>query len=251
MKRPSLAGSGVLERLRSTTFALLGGTALFGLLIVALMAQQGVPFLPTLPLPGIEKGGEQGVSGGSVVSRSGDSVSAAVPATLVDRIGGGSAGANGKDAPGKRGHSGLAGSHQIGSGPRSGSPSVPQPSPAAPETTPSPAPPASQPTATPVSQPSGSTPSGSSGGGSSSSGSSNSDASTAAVGGSTGSGHGSKPPGAGTPDSVKHETPAPAPTAVKPPPSAPAYTPGSGGQTDAEMAENPGSSSGQGKGNGH
>ncbi len=50
--RPSLAGNGLLERMRSTAFALLGVTAAMGLGLVALIAQQGWPVLPFSPIPG-------------------------------------------------------------------------------------------------------------------------------------------------------------------------------------------------------
>jgi hypothetical protein len=50
--RPSLAGTGLVERMRSTTFALLGVTAAMGLGLVALISQQGWPYLPAIPIPG-------------------------------------------------------------------------------------------------------------------------------------------------------------------------------------------------------
>lgn len=49
--RPSFAGTGLLERMRSTTFALLGITAAMGLGLVAVVSQQGWPLLPAAPLP--------------------------------------------------------------------------------------------------------------------------------------------------------------------------------------------------------
>ncbi len=51
--RPSFAGTGLLERVRSTTFALLGITAAMGLSLVAIVSQQAWPELPGLPLPGV------------------------------------------------------------------------------------------------------------------------------------------------------------------------------------------------------
>ncbi len=51
--RPSFAGTGLLERMRSTTFALLGITAALGLGLVAIVSQQGWPLLPAAPLPGL------------------------------------------------------------------------------------------------------------------------------------------------------------------------------------------------------
>lgn len=49
--KPSFAGAGLLERMRSTTFALLGVTAAMGLGLVAIVSQQGWPVLPASPLP--------------------------------------------------------------------------------------------------------------------------------------------------------------------------------------------------------
>ncbi len=49
--RPSLAGRGLLERMRSTTFALLGTIAAIGLALVAVISLQGWPSLPISPLP--------------------------------------------------------------------------------------------------------------------------------------------------------------------------------------------------------
>lgn len=50
--RPSFAGTGLLERMRSTTFAILGIAAAMGLGLVAIASQQGLPVLPGLPIPG-------------------------------------------------------------------------------------------------------------------------------------------------------------------------------------------------------
>ncbi|HEY6729680.1 MAG TPA: hypothetical protein VI039_01510 [Solirubrobacterales bacterium] len=49
--RPSLAGKGLPERLRSTAFAFLGLTAAAGLALVAFFAQLGFPLLSPAPLP--------------------------------------------------------------------------------------------------------------------------------------------------------------------------------------------------------
>jgi hypothetical protein len=51
--RPSFAGTGLLERMRSTTFALLGIMAAMALGLVALVSSQGLPVLPGLPVPGL------------------------------------------------------------------------------------------------------------------------------------------------------------------------------------------------------
>jgi hypothetical protein len=51
IRRPSFAGSGLPERLRSTAFALLGLTAAAGLALVAIFAQLSFPLLAPAPLP--------------------------------------------------------------------------------------------------------------------------------------------------------------------------------------------------------
>jgi len=56
--RPSFAGTGLLERMRSTTFALLGITAAVGLGLVATLSQQSWPLLPSAPLPGLPSEGQ-------------------------------------------------------------------------------------------------------------------------------------------------------------------------------------------------
>lgn len=52
--RPSFAGRTVVERLRSTAFALLGVTTAMALGLVALVSQQSWPYLPVSPIPGYE-----------------------------------------------------------------------------------------------------------------------------------------------------------------------------------------------------
>ncbi len=56
--KPSFAGTGLLERMRSTTFALLGITAAMGLGLVAVASQQSWPLLPAAPVPGLPWSGE-------------------------------------------------------------------------------------------------------------------------------------------------------------------------------------------------
>ncbi len=51
LRLPSLTGTGLPERMRSTAFALLGLTAAVGLALVALFAQPGFPLLEPAPLP--------------------------------------------------------------------------------------------------------------------------------------------------------------------------------------------------------
>jgi hypothetical protein len=51
LRRPSFAGNGLPERMRSISFALLGLTAAAGLALVAIFAQLGFPLLSPAPLP--------------------------------------------------------------------------------------------------------------------------------------------------------------------------------------------------------
>lgn len=114
--RPSLAGQGLLERMRSTTFALLGGTALFGLAIVAIMSQQGLPYLPSLPLPGTSSGGEE-VSGAAVAERPQGGPAGAASGGVGPIVAPGRDGAGSRTDGSDSESSALATSHQIGSSP--------------------------------------------------------------------------------------------------------------------------------------
>ncbi len=58
--KPSFAGTGLLERLRSTAVALLGVTAAMALGLVALAVQQDWPLLPAAPIPGLPGPAEVG-----------------------------------------------------------------------------------------------------------------------------------------------------------------------------------------------
>src|SRR3954454_22257273 len=51
LRLPSFAGDGLPERMRSTTFALLGLTAAGGLALVAIFAQPSFTLLTPTPLP--------------------------------------------------------------------------------------------------------------------------------------------------------------------------------------------------------
>jgi hypothetical protein len=51
LRRPSFAGTGLPERMRSVSFALLGLTAAAGLALVAIFAHPGFPVLSPAPLP--------------------------------------------------------------------------------------------------------------------------------------------------------------------------------------------------------
>jgi hypothetical protein len=103
--------------MRSTTFALLGGTALFGLVIVAIMSQQGLPYLPSLPLPGTSSGGEE-VSGAAVAERPrGGPAGAVAPGGVGPIVGPGRHGAGSRTDGSDSESSALATSRQIGSSP--------------------------------------------------------------------------------------------------------------------------------------
>jgi hypothetical protein len=52
----SLAGRGLIDRMRTTTFALLGTTAAAGLGMVAIFSQQGWPILSPSPIPNVPAG---------------------------------------------------------------------------------------------------------------------------------------------------------------------------------------------------
>jgi hypothetical protein len=77
LAKPSFAGTGLLERMRSTTFALLGITAAMGLGLVAVASQQSWPLLPGAPIPGVPWSGE--VEEATVVA------AAPIASTLTDR----------------------------------------------------------------------------------------------------------------------------------------------------------------------
>jgi hypothetical protein len=104
----SLAGDGLLERMRSTAFALLGITAALALGLVALAAQQGWPDLPFSPLPGpTAKQGE--VHGALVAAPPGDAGvgSAQPPARAPTAAAAAPTNGGGTDK------GGLSGSHQL------------------------------------------------------------------------------------------------------------------------------------------
>jgi len=85
--RPSVLGSGLLERARSTTFALLGVTAAFGLAIVAIALNQSWPVVAGSPIPGIPAGDEK-VGAAKVVSRADARGRSGSGAASADRSGG-------------------------------------------------------------------------------------------------------------------------------------------------------------------
>jgi hypothetical protein len=104
-RRPSIAGHGLPERMRSTVVAFMGLTAAGGLTLVAIFAQMSFPLLSPAPLPA---GPSQasGVAKAEVVSAS-HGLEAAVPAPRGDggasdlrARGGGAAGGSPRDQEG-------------------------------------------------------------------------------------------------------------------------------------------------------
>ncbi len=69
VRRPSLAGDGLPERMRSTVVAFLGLTAAAGLALVAIFAQLGFPVLSPAPLPSSPSGAQLGCQGGAAEAR--------------------------------------------------------------------------------------------------------------------------------------------------------------------------------------
>ncbi len=88
-KKLSFAGTGLLERMRSTTFALLGVTAAMGLGLVAVASQQDWPLLPAAPIPGLSEPGEvheaAAVAGQGIASPAQRSLAPGVGEPSVDR----------------------------------------------------------------------------------------------------------------------------------------------------------------------
>jgi len=143
LRRPSFAGNGLPERMRSTAFAFLGLTAALGLALVAIFAQLSFPVLAPAPPPA-GPAGENGVStalglgrGPAGAAQQGALLSGAVPAEV-----GGAGG--GPVPPGERGNgpAGHVGSPIPVEGPGNtvepkdgGAPAEPSPPPAAPAAT--------------------------------------------------------------------------------------------------------------------
>ncbi len=85
-RRRSLAGDGLPERMRSTTFALLGITAATGLGLVAVFSQQEWPLLPPGPLPVAPAGpttvGDAAIAAGPSVAEEGSAQRPAQPRVI-------------------------------------------------------------------------------------------------------------------------------------------------------------------------
>lgn len=162
VRLPSLAGTSLAERMRSTSFALFGLAAAAGLALVAVFAQPGGPLLAPAPLPSepsssvgkAEALGSGALSGGlgAVVRVSAGASPIAVPATA--RRGGGVRGGGSPGqvrakgavgatkplgSPSSHGNEGEAG--QPESAPAQSPVAAPEPEPApAPQASPTPAP---------------------------------------------------------------------------------------------------------------
>ena len=150
LRRPSLAGKGLPERMRSTAFALLGLTAAAGLALVAIFAQLGFPLLEPAPLPN-EPSAAQSVAEAEKLTPDHKS-SAFVPAVAPQAV----APAPAVSEPRGQGSGGGPTGGDAGSGDNTAiqSPAPPISTPEAPAAAGAPAPaPASPPGSAPVSSP--------------------------------------------------------------------------------------------------
>ncbi len=95
-RRPSFAGNGLPERMRSTAFAFLGLTAATGLALVAIFAQLSFPLLSPAPMP-------SGPAEGNAVS---DAVALDHSPGVFDRANPGLASSGERDAGGASGRGG-------------------------------------------------------------------------------------------------------------------------------------------------
>lgn len=157
--RSGLAGSGIAERVRSTSFALMGLMAVASLSLVALFSHSGLPVVSLGPLPG---GGERPPAAAMPVDGGPASAPARGPAAPVALLPGWPAptrvaGVRGERGP--RGPQAIGGAvatrkAATGGGPAPGPGRAPVPAPApAPAPTAAPQPPSSAPQAAPVSTP--------------------------------------------------------------------------------------------------
>lgn len=113
--KPSFAGTGLLERMRSTTFAILGITAAMCLGLVAIVSQQGFPVLPALPIPGLSTEREQVHEGRIAAQRPSPALGTAVEASVVR--GAASGGGGEPERSGSSDSSGVSGSRQLATAP--------------------------------------------------------------------------------------------------------------------------------------
>jgi hypothetical protein len=99
LRRPSFAGNGLPERMRSTAFAFLGLTAALGLALVAVFAHLSFPVLAPAPPPA-GPAGEAGVSSSLALDR-GPGATAPQPALLGAARSAVAAGGDGTRSPGR------------------------------------------------------------------------------------------------------------------------------------------------------
>jgi hypothetical protein len=84
--RDTVLGDGMLERVRSTSLALLGLTAAVGFAMVALALNQGWPLIAGVPLPNVE-GEHQAIGKGAVVAEAATPSRGDAPGPTVTRQG--------------------------------------------------------------------------------------------------------------------------------------------------------------------
>jgi hypothetical protein len=151
LRIPSIAGTGLSERMRSTTFALLGLAAAAGLGLVAIFAQPGWPLLSPAPPPTIPA---QGPVANAVALGHGPKHTAIARRTSATAAGGGVGASGGAGSvPGSRTHPALGVPTPIPSTPSGGVARHPA-SDAAPAPAPASAPsPEAVPTAAPAPEP--------------------------------------------------------------------------------------------------
>jgi hypothetical protein len=157
-RRPSLAGTGLTERMRSTTFALLGITAAAGLGLVAIFSHQGWPLLSPSPFP-VPQAGTEAVQPAVAVSR--HAIEAGSPGSHPRSTASGDSQTSlGQTSPGGGPSGDLTDRQQVRQGAPAGpgglEPGGSQPTPAAPRPTPAPSAepaPSSAPTSAPAASP--------------------------------------------------------------------------------------------------
>jgi hypothetical protein len=160
VRRTSLAGDGLPERMRSTAFAFLGLTAAAGLALVAIFAQLGFPLLSPAPLPSASP--EPNSVGKAVPLKSGSAAvglaqaqGAAVVAPGTSRgQGNSSRTARNQGSSGVDGSAvGVSGSRSDGDAPDTSDPAAPSPVPASSPAPTTPAQPSPAPVEVPVVSP--------------------------------------------------------------------------------------------------
>lgn len=128
-------------RLRSMSFALLGAGALFGLLLVAILAQPGSSLLPALPIPGLGSGGEQVSNATPVARRAHQSAASHAPAiSATSPVAASAPGRHRSVTAAQLGPTHPSSAHGASAPPAEGTPVAAKPGPVASEPAPAPAP---------------------------------------------------------------------------------------------------------------